>query len=600
MPEKNKAEKGGNETKKEGGEGEENGKEEVKKGKEEGGKADAPKKTCRHYAGTGTCWFGARCKFSHEGQDKEEIKFRAALNKALRESRGEQDTTRSWVPRDDAALTEKMNKLIKEQQQLMNKVLDNTSSEMSSVRKQLEERDQALRKHVQKQNDDQDNLKRTIEGYLRTLEQDRERLKKREEELTRREKENNGPVMDLIRRMEQIVKPDAALQKANQEREGLKAEIEKLKGQVKDLEKEKEEKGRLGNELRTVKEDLEVLKKEKKELQERKGRLGNELKAQIDATGKAEREKKRMETVIEGLKKKKAGPGNGSEDELEELKKKAKEVVAEWEEGKAQRAAQAAQIRLLEADKTKLEADKTKLAEATRLKGEILRLGNESHERKKALGKEEERERLRREAVSEEEADLRQEISIEQERAKIGRKQLRYGSRHPSQSTPTTKTARKKKEEARKGVDMQAQREGRKSDAQALRQKRREEELRERRMSQVEHHEEKEEGEEKAEGSGTPGSPAPPWQVGQKVWVKWGDAKKGEELKWIKATVHSLSKTRKSISVLPVGAERESEWIKRSQWEKELMPRGEKEEMPNLGNEEDGGSGGAGAPSPQQ
>ena len=54
----------------------------------------------------------------------------------------------------------------------------------------------------------------------------------------------------------------------------------------------------------------------------------------------------------------------------------------------------------------------------------------------------------------------------------------------------------------------------------------------------------------------------------------------GEQADFVKADIHSISGTGKSVSVMPKGAERESGWIFRQDWAKELRRRQEGEEKP--------------------
>eukprot|EP00660_Eupelagonema_oceanica_P015098 gene15098-6145_t len=68
------------------------------------------------------------------------------------------------------------------------------------------------------------------------------------------------------------------------------------------------------------------------------------------------------------------------------------------------------------------------------------------------------------------------------------------------------------------------------------------------------------------------------WKVGQKVWVRW-EERKGDEMKFVKATIHAYSATGKSLSVWPEGAKQESAWIRWQQWKKELRPRGEEQTL---------------------
>eukprot|EP00666_Eupelagonemidae_sp_cell4sb_P016948 gene16948-5496_t len=78
---------------------------------------------------------------------------------------------------------------------------------------------------------------------------------------------------------------------------------------------------------------------------------------------------------------------------------------------------------------------------------------------------------------------------------------------------------------------------------------------------------------------GSSSSPKARWEVGQQVWVRWVEKDNSEQ--WDKARIHAFSTSGKSLSVMTEDGKRQSDWIRKSSWARELRPRNEEATSPS-------------------
>jgi hypothetical protein len=146
--------------------------------------------------------------------------------------------------------------------------------------------------------------------------------------------------------------------------------------------------------------------------------------------------------------------------------------------------------------------------------------------------------------------------------------------------------AKGKDERARKGIDLENERDRRIMKSQQIRAKKKEKQVQHARDPSKEGEEAKTQeaqeelsAEARSEESKTP-TQGRRWAEGQKAWVLWGDALEDEGMQWKKASIYEFSKSGRSVSVKLDACGTESNWIRRSLWDRELRERGDEDEPP--------------------
>eukprot|EP00666_Eupelagonemidae_sp_cell4sb_P008805 gene8805-21524_t len=304
---------------------------------------DGASEICTHFARTGECWFGDRCKFRHDERER----FYAEYQQALHESGGEHDHRRTWrpdaAPAKTQATMENTKAVLKEQQALIQKVLDVHSSETSKLKTCMRERDALLEDLIKNTKIEQKGeMQAAIEETFKIW---REELEGRDKELRKREETMKGKELRMA---------DPKLtQKEAGERKRMELKIVQLEGTTKEM---RTKIAALENEKKVQSEKAEKAERERKQLSGMVKRLENE-KTLGDAAGG-------MGKIVEEAAERVAF----LEHEVEALVNESEQQKERILKDKRELAVKAAETRQLSDDKSKLTKDIERLSKTNKEK----------------------------------------------------------------------------------------------------------------------------------------------------------------------------------------------------------------------------------------
>eukprot|EP00666_Eupelagonemidae_sp_cell4sb_P015216 gene15216-9724_t len=495
------------------------------------------------------------------------------LNQALEKSLG---IFRADLRKKESKLEQQMKKNSQNSIEEMLKSMkrgDQTLEQMNEAKRAAEERTRLLEKQVLElqQNTKQEGkvaMNKKAEEQINTLKDEAQKRGKELEELKQK--------LKLIKEGHEEVLFGAALDVSK---------VTEVEDENKALRKAKED----------LEEQLQRKLNENDELVKQANTMGNEIemiKKRTEENGRlVENERARQSKEISGLKE-------AIKDAKEESRRRGILITKNSEEAKVY-------IRSLEADRItrgkKITGKGRELQqvkkEAERQRGELT---SQMEDMKVKMGmlqkqaEEMERERLDIKKAETEEANQKQFAELEEQELQL-RNELGRGCKLATAITPTKRKEEQAPEEgeAEPGkkskkdypVNLTAQRKKRAEEAATLRQRKKEEGVMAKRINEV-----------RRSGADLiiddddevyiPETEGGEWKVGEMVWVYWPDnAEEGVE-GWVKGTIVKINKSRRSVCVKDLKhPDKETEWIPRRQWAKNIIRRGDEEDQPDLGED---------------
>eukprot|EP00663_Eupelagonemidae_sp_cell21sb_P003963 gene3963-579_t len=450
----------------------------------------APKEICKNFARQGKCKFGEHCKYAHEkdSSEQEQCRFWAAKKKCPYGKdcwfKHGSDGEGSFYSEYEKALRESgggtdMKQILKEQQQLLNKVLENAAAEKRKLEKGKDEKDKLLWQLLDaaepgKKEEFNVALEDTIKEWRQDMEKKQEELDKREARIKTQEKaEGFAELEDLMERLavpqRKLREGEETLHNLQQEKTAIEIELRKCKEKLDENVRRKNKGARPAEEARKelacqaaaireekakntrlesdMKRRVGALQKENAELVDKvaegilqNSKMGNDIIQQAEDRKKLTQQVKTLEAENAKLKKD-AERSNTTAEQRESLMVEKDAFIGDLERARRARGqkitAQGAEINNIKeeaaAQRLQLERQKQWATETIQsLQRQLLtmheqtKMMSEEQQQLEEAEKKEARKRLQGEEQSdrvarhEEEETRREEIEIERDRAKLG------------------------------------------------------------------------------------------------------------------------------------------------------------------------------------